>query len=81
MHLRSLIIALTFFWGTSANAGVIVGDKEWRQLTETTDLTSPQLDAIYDVATGQLDTATTTIGQTTTVRRPIGMPRNRRPFH
>lgn len=58
VFLWSILIAFT---ATSAQA-VLVDGKDWRQLTETTNITWSELDAIYDTNTGLLDTAVTTAG-------------------
>lgn len=57
------LFAVCFASATAAPAhAVSIGDREWRQVSETLAVSWNQLSSIYDETTGHLDTSTTTIG-------------------
>ncbi len=62
--LCAAVILATFcvFSPTASGAFVTIGDKNWRQVTETTDVSYFRLDEIYDTTTGMLDAGTTARG-------------------
>jgi hypothetical protein len=41
---------------------VIIGDKDWRQVTDTTNNSWDDFDAVFDIATGQYDGAGLLLG-------------------
>ncbi len=58
---RLIFVAAALLTSTAyVNAGVVVGDYEWRQLTDTQGLSPRQLASIYDTSTGQLGAGNTT---------------------
>ncbi len=64
MLLCSAVILATFFVfsPTSSGAFVTIGDKNWRQVTETTNVSWEDLDVIYDTSDGTLDNGTSAGG-------------------
>lgn len=59
----SVTVCFLFIMVAGTNAlAVTIGDKDWRQLSETINLSYIDLDVIYDTATGQLDTGATSVG-------------------
>ncbi len=57
------IMALAVMTNTVYGDFVTVGERDWRQLNETTSKSYNQLDTIFDTTTGQLDTNITAIGE------------------
>ena len=60
---RALLAAcfLFLFSFQAFPSSVVVGNREWRQLTETKNLGYDQLERIYNIRTGELNTDVTTI--------------------
>lgn len=65
-RMRNSLVLLSLLAVVSVDtmAGTVVDGKAWRLLTDTAGISYSQLDWIYDTATGQLDTGTSTIGPT-----------------
>jgi hypothetical protein len=57
-----LFLLLTSFLLISPAQAVIIDGKDWRQVTDTVNLSHNDLNSIYDISTGNLDTAVTSIG-------------------
>tara|TARA_R110001583_G_scaffold7158_7_gene35704 strand:- start:7031 stop:7639 length:609 start_codon:yes stop_codon:yes gene_type:complete len=49
---------------STANAGIIIGDKEWMQVTDTSNFSWNDFDAIFDTASGQCDITGCLLGGT-----------------
>jgi len=64
MNKFKLILTASLLLLSGQVGAVIIGDKDWRQITDTAGYTWDDFDAIFDTSTGACDIASCLLGGT-----------------